>query len=315
MMMNKIAAVLEFGEAQDAAIIRDVGCEQVEVSRGDVSLCLILNHRTKAMRVIDFRAGSQPNKFDLLRDAAIKHGMDRAFTVVEREESATWGRMGVAKEGTIPGFYKRSDAYILGLVIEEATEARSGMRIKIAGADADPSKVAADRAERAYQASRKFLRSAPAALPKVNLAPARDQDIDKAFSNADKTGRLLTGMEAFGRDVERNLWLCTARGGFSLLVGIEAQPCFDNAFIETLCAPRGDKETWLTAASLQNICAHLVTEGIVSAFALSPSESVELSAAYLQAGFKRTGLLPNHLRVNGQKADAALWSIRLAEPE
>lgn len=311
-MKNNVAAVLEFGEAQDSAIIREAGCEQVDVSRGDVSLCLILNRRTKAMRVIDFRAGSQPNKFDLIRDAAVKHGMDRAFTVVEREESTTWARMGFVKEGTIPGFYKRSDAYILGLDVEEASEARSGTRIKIAPSSGTS---AEDRAERAYQASRKFLKGAPTALPKVNLALARDQDIDKAFSNADKTGRSLTGMETFGRDVQRDLYLCTARGGFSLLVGVEAQPCFDNAFIEALCAPRGDKETWLTAAALRKICAQLVSEGIVSAFALSPSESIELSAAYLQAGFKRTGLLRNHLRVGGQKADAVVWSLRLAEPE
>ena len=323
MREDATAGVLDFGPEGDTGrfpgdpdqlprFARDVGCEQVDVSRGEVSLCLIMNHRTKAMRVIDFRAGSQANKFELLRDAALKYGMERAFTVVEREESTTWGRLGFQKEGSIPGFYKRSDAYILGMDIEPLPAARSGTRIKISGSA--PGKSAADRAERAYQASRRFLRGAPDTLPKVNVAPARDQDIDKAFSNAEKMGRTLTGMDQFGRDVQKDLQLCTARGGFSLLVGVEAQPCFDNAFVEALCAPRGDKETWLTAAAFEKICAQLVKEGIVSAFALSPSESVELSAAYLRAGFKRTGLLPNHLRVAGQKADAVLWSRRLADP-
>jgi hypothetical protein len=158
------------------------------------------------------------------------------------------------------------------------------------------------------------MKGAPESLPKVNVAPAREQDIEKALSNADKTGRTLTGMESFGRDVDKDLHLCTARGGFSLLVGVEAQPCFDNAFVEALCAPRGDKETWLTAAAFEKICAQLLSEGIVSAFALSPTESVELSAAYLKAGFRKTGLLPNHLRIGGQKADAVLWSRRLADP-
>ncbi len=311
-MSNDLAAVvLDFEPEQEAEFAQATGCEQVDVSRGEVALCLIMNHRTKAMRVIDFRAGSQANKFDLLRDAALKHGMERAFTVVEREESSTWARMGFQKEGNIPGFYKRSDAYILGLDIEPPPAARSGTRIKISGTSG---KSAADRADRAYQASRKFAKGAPESLPKVNVALAREQDIDKAFSNADKTGRTLTGMENFGRDVQKNLHLCTARGGFSLLVGVEAQPCFDNAFVEALCAPRGDKETWLTAAALDKICAQLVSEGIVSAFALSPAESVELSAAYLRAGFRRTGLLPNHLRIAGQKADAVLWSRRLADP-
>lgn len=312
-MRENTAAALDFEDTQVTKRLRSTGYEQVEVSRGEVSLCLILNHRTKAMRVIDFRAGTQANKFDLLRDAALKHGMERAFTVVEREESTTWARMGFLKEGNIPGFYKRSDAYILGIDIEPLPAARSGTRIKISSNNA-PDKTSADRAERAYQASRRFLRGAPASLPKVNIAEARDQDIEKAFSHAEKMGRVLTAMEAFGRDVEKHQYLCTARGGFSLLVGVEAQPCFDNAFVEALCAPRGDKETWLTASALEKICAQLVSDGIVSAFALSPSESVELSAAYLQAGFKRSGLLSGHLRIAGQKADAVLWTRRLADP-
>ncbi len=306
------AAILDFEQMREPELHNNTGCEQIDVSRGEVALCLIMNHRTKAMRVIDFRAGSQANKFDLLRDAALKHGMERAFTVVEREESTTWARMGFQKEGSIPGFYKRSDAYILGLDIEPPPAARSGTRIKISGAQ--PGKSPADRAERAYQASRRFMKGAPDALPKVNVAPARESDVEKALSNADKTGRTLTGLENFGRDVQKTLHLCTARGGFSLLVGVEAQPCFDNAFVEALCAPRGDKETWLTASAFEKICAQLVSDGIVSAFALSPVESVELSAAYLRAGFRKTGLLANHLRVAGQKADAVLWARRLADP-
>ena len=313
MRHNTLAAVMDYEDVQASPASKTTGCEQVDVSRGEVALCLILNHRTKAMRVIDFRAGSQPHKLDLLRDAAHKHGMERAFTVVEREESTTWARMGFLKEGNIPGFYKRSDAYILGLDIEPPPAARSGTRIKISGATG-PEKASADRAERAYQASRKVTRSAPETLPKVNVAEAREQDIEKAFSHASKAGRVLTEMESFGRDVEKSQYLCTARGGFSLLLGVEAQPCFDNAFVEALCAPRGDKETWLTASSLEKICEQLVDEGIVSAFALSPAEAVELNAAYMKANFKRTGLLTNHLCINGQKADAVLWSRRLAEP-
>jgi hypothetical protein len=313
-MSYNTATVLDFDDEHEPDLAKAGGCEQLDVSRGEVGLCMILNHRTKAMRVIDFRAGSQANKFELIRDTALKHGMERAFTVVEREESTTWAKMGFDKEGSIPGFYKRSDAYILGIDIEAPPAARSGTRIKISGAPVTE-KSTADRAERAYQASRRFLRNGSEPLPKVNVAEARDQDIEKAFSHAEKTGRVLTEMENFGRGVEKTQFLCTARGGFSLLVGVEAQPCFDNAMIDALCAPRGDKETLLTAAALSKICQQLLSEGIVSAFALSPVESVELSAAYLKVGFKRTGVLPNHLRVNGQKADAFLWSRRLADPE
>lgn len=301
-----------------AAVVEDLRVEggeseEIQVSRGEVSLCLILNRRTKAMRVIDFRAGTQAHKLDLIREVAAREGMERAFTVVEREESSTWGKMGFAKEGNIPGFYKRSDAYLMAMSMEAREPQQSGTRIRIQSA-ATPSPN--DRAERAYQAARRLMRNrAPETLPKVKVAPARSQDIEKAFSNAVRSGRALTGLEAFGRDVQKEHFLCTARGGFSLLVGVESQPCFDNAFIEALCAPRGDKETWLTAASIELIGAQLIAQGIVSAFAVSPAESVELAASLLTAGFRRTGRLENHVAIQGQSVDAFLWSRRLAEPD
>lgn len=294
-------------------VSKDAGCEQLTVTKGEVSLCLLLNRRTRAMRIIDFRAGPQAKKFDCIREVAEKEGIERAYTVVERDESSTWTKMGFEKEGSIPGFYKRSDAYILGMELEPIAPRESGTRIRIR--KDVPVSAGPDRAERAYQAGRRLVRNrAPETLPKVNVARARPQDHDKAFSNAIASGRALTGLEEFGRDVDKTEMLCTARGGFSLLVGVEEQPCFDNAFLEALCAPRGDKETWLTASALCKICDELSDREIVSVFAVSPSESVELSAAWLAAGFRRTGRLPGHLMVHGQRTEAFLWSRRLTEP-
>lgn len=287
------------------------GNEEIEISRGEVSLCLLLNRRTRSMRIIDFRAGPQSSKFDRIREVAAREGIERAYTVVERDESSTWTKMGFEKEGNIPGFYKRSDAYILGIEMEPLEQRESGTRIRIKAVETE-----ADRGERAYQAGRRMVRSrAPESLPKVNIATARPQDSEKAFANAISSGRALTGLEAFGRDVEKHEVLCTARGGFSLLVGVESQPCFDNAFLEALAAPRGDKETWLTASALNKICDDLKAKEIVSVFAVSPVESVELSAAWLSAGFRRTGRLPGHLMVRGQRSDAYLWSRRLCDPD
>lgn len=291
------------------------GCEQVTITKGEVSLCLLLNRRTRTMRIIDFRAGPQSNKFDCIREVAAREGIERAYTVVERDESTTWSKMGFEKEGSIPGFYKRSDAYILGMDMETMAPRESGTRIRIRKDVQEEFPAGSDRGERAYQAGRRLLRNrAPESLPKVNVALARQQDHEKAFANAISSGRALTGLEDFGRDVEKTEMLCTARGGFSLLVGVEEQPCFDNAFLEALCAPRGDKETWLTASALRKICDELAAREIVSVFSVSPSESVELSAAWMAAGFRRTGRLPGHLMVHGQRTEAFLWSRRLTDP-
>jgi hypothetical protein len=44
---------------------------------------------------------------------AQREGVERVFTVVERDEVSSWTRLGLRREGTIAAFYKRSDAFIL----------------------------------------------------------------------------------------------------------------------------------------------------------------------------------------------------------
>src|SRR5882672_7467995 len=79
-----------------------------------VSLCLLVQRRARTMRVIDFRAGPSPAKRTLVLSLARREGVEKIYTVVERDEVATWAKLGFAKEGSIPGFYKRSDAFLLG---------------------------------------------------------------------------------------------------------------------------------------------------------------------------------------------------------
>jgi hypothetical protein len=131
---------------------------------------------------------------------------------------------------------------------------------------------------------------------------------------AARSSRALTSFEPFSRDVEKFYYMCTARGGFSLLVGVETQPCFDNAFVEPLTAPRSDKETRLTLSSLARVCELLKRDGMVGCFATSPVDQVDLNAAYLSSGFRRTGNLKGHLLWKGRRRDAFLWSQRLAQP-
>lgn len=305
--MSNLAKLFRDEEEGAVAASRD----EVHAQRGDVALCFLMNRSSRTMRVIDFRSGAQPNKADLVREVAEREGIDRVYTVVEREESATWAKMGFEKEGNIPGFYKRSDAYILGLAIDRRVPLESETRIRI-----KPGSSAEDAADKAIAAAKRFTKNkAPTELPKVKITPTRPQDEEKAIQVAEKAGRALTNFAPFGRGSEHLSYLCTARGGFSLLVGVEVQPCFDNALLELLVAPRGDKETWLTVSGVEQVCAALEKRGIVSAFSVSPVESVELCSALMAAGFKKTGRMPGHLLVRGERQDAFLWSRKLADPE
>jgi hypothetical protein len=301
-------------ESEDAALgqsARDSAalCGEFQITKGDVSLCFLVDAVGKKARVIDFRAGHQSSKLDIVREFAESRAIERVFAVVEREEAANWAKLGFKKEASLPGFYKRSDGHIMGLVFPRAEECESGSRIRIRPALGEYDAPSVIETARRLVKTRKSDDGTP-----VKVAVARDKDIERAVSLANASGRALTTFAPFSRDVEREARLCTARGGFSVLIGVELQRCFGSVFLEPLVPPRGEKETFMIAASLSQICADLARQGLVSAFAFVPAHSVELSACMLAAGFRPTGELQEHLAEPGQRINATAWAKKLGEP-
>src|SRR5580704_17492210 len=91
--------------------------EELFFQNDAVSLCLLINRRARTMRVVDFRAGPSNAKRLFVRSLAEREAVEKIYTLVERDEVATWVKLGFAKEGNIPGFYKRSDASMLGSTV------------------------------------------------------------------------------------------------------------------------------------------------------------------------------------------------------
>lgn len=291
--------------------------DEILFQNDGVSLCLLVNRRARTLRVVDFRSGPNPAKRVFIMGLGKREGAERVYTLVERDEVSTWARLGFQREGNIPAFYKRSDAFILGAAVPGDTAAdrpgESGIRPavrEIASQDEGESEV-----DRAYQAARRLAKErADQPLPPVRVQAAREADVKRALATALRTGRALTAFEPFGRDVERIAFSCTARGGFSLMASVETQPCFNNAFIELLTGPRTEKEAMLTASAIRSLCDELLAREIVCCFALSPASDIELASAYVMNGFRRTGLLNRHLVIGGARVDAFLWSRKLAQP-
>jgi hypothetical protein len=285
-----------------------------------VSLCLLVNRRARTMRVVDFRAGPTAGKRLFVLSLAKREGVEKAYTLVERDEVSTWVKLGFAKEGSIPGFYKRSDAFLLGTLVPPrapATSLESETRIIAAGPApaTDAGTEAHDHAERTLVQAKKLAKEvAEKALPIARVTVLREQDVRKPLAVAAKSGRALTGFEPFGRDVERRYFSITARGGFELIASTESQACFGNAFLELLQGPKNDAEKLATLAGLRSLCEKLTAEGVVSTFSLSPSDDVALATAFVANGFRRTGLLQSHLVVRGARKDAIIWSRKLANP-
>jgi hypothetical protein len=284
--------------------------DEIFFSNDGVSLCLIVNRRTRSMRVVDFRSGPHPAKRVFVMGLARREGVDRVYTLVERDECSTWTRLGFLREGNVPSFYKRSDAFILGALTSRDDDApeQSGLRPAVTLPDET-------ELERQYQAVRKVAKEREELpLPQVRVQPGKEQDVKRAVSAAMRSKRALSAFEPFGRDVERMNFVCTSRGGFSLVASVETQPCFDNAYLELLTAPRTDKEALLTASAIRQLCEELFEREIVSCFALTPVTDLALGAAYVVNGFRRTGTLRQHLVIGGRRMDAFLWSRKLAQP-
>jgi hypothetical protein len=285
-----------------------------------VSLCLLVNRRARTMRVIDFRAGPTMAKRQFVLSLAKREGMDKAYTLVERDEVSTWVKLGFAKEGNIPGFYKRSDAFLLGTLVpsrlDQGPPVESETRIAIAkGSGEDPGSAAIDFAERNLVVAKKLAKElGDKPLPAAKVTVIREPDVRKPVAAALRSGRALTAFEPFGRDVERRYFSLTSRGGFELIASTESQACFGNAFLELLQGPKNEPEKLATIAALRTLCDKFLAEGVVSMFSLSPSDDLPLATAFVANGFRRTGLLQGHLVVRGERKDAIIWSRKLANP-
>jgi hypothetical protein len=252
--------------------------------------------------------------------AAKRERVEKVFALVEHDEVPTWTRLGFVREGSIPSFYKRSDAWILGGVVAEVSLSRRPLADSAPGEEDDESGGERDRAstaasalaERTIARAKRLLKAKPmGSLPRVALAEPREADVRRAIAAAQRGGRALTGFEPFGRDVIRSSIVLTARGGFSLHAACESQACFGNSFFELLAGPRTEAERVLMTAAVQALLSHLESEGLVSTFTLAPADDVALAAVFLGAGLKRSGVLGQHLLADGERKDAIVWSKKL----
>ena len=317
--------------------------EEVFVRNDAVSLCLLLNRRARTMRVIDFRAGASPAKKVFVQSIARREQVDKVIVLVERDECSTWARLGFAREGNIPGFYKRSDAFIMGCVVPaaDAPTTRShpatravpapvrpnrigesgvfsistyGFEPQLEDDDDDelPAPVASAVAEKTMVHARRLAKDIVLSAA-LKLSPLSAVDLQKRTDKAAKDGRALTGFEPFGRDVLRDDVLVSQRG-LEIVVGAEIQRCYGNAFLEVLASPKDDKERNFLAAALHAACERLHAAHSVCAFALCPVDDVRMATSFVAAGFRRTGLLRQHLRLRDQRVDALLFCRKLAVP-
>jgi hypothetical protein len=264
-------------------------------------LCLLLNRRTRSIRVVDFRAGALPAKRLYIQSVATQENVDKVITLVEKDEVSSWTRVGFVREGTIPGFYKRSDGHLCGCVIGDKT------------ASIEVSDAAAKLADRTINAAKKAAKDIPEKIKGASVRQASEKDALSARDAAWRKGPAFGSFDMFGRDAERVYYDASVRRSKTNFLSAEFQDCFGHALIEILRLPSTENETLAAVAGLRALGDDLQERGIVAAFAFAPHDNLETATAFVAAGYRKTGLLAQGiLDADGSRKDAILWTRKLA---
>jgi len=276
--------------------------EEIPFRSDNAFLCLLLNRRSELIRVIDFRAGAIPAKRLFIQSVAKREGVEKVITLVEKDEVSSWTRVGFVREGTIPGFYKRSDGHLCGCVISDKT------------ASIEVTDAAQRHAERTVNAAKKGAKDLEGVRKKVTVGAVDDDVALEARDAAWAEDHALGSFEAFGREAERAFFQAKMARVKPNFLQAEFQDCFGHSLVEVLRSPKSDSEVLVTKAVLEEACGWLKDRGIISAFGFAPIDDVPLATAYVAAGFRKTGLLAKGVRVGDTRADAILWTQKLANP-
>ena len=266
-------------------------------------LCLLLNRRTRCIRVIDFRAGALPAKRLYIQSVAKQENVEKVITLVEKDEVSSWTRVGFVREGTIPGFYKRSDGHLCGCVIGDRT------------ASVEVTDSSAKLTDRTINAAKKVAKDIPEKIRGASVKAASEKEALTARDSAWRRNPALGSFDTFGRDAERIYYDASVRRSKSNYLSAEFQDCFGHSLVEILRPPTNENEVLAVVSGLRALGDDLKERGIVAAFSFAPNDSVEVATAFIAAGYRKTGLLAQALpEAEGRRKDAVLWTRKLASP-
>jgi hypothetical protein len=299
------------------------------VRNDDIFCSLLFDHANGAMRIVDFRGGNFQTKHTFLERVLINEGMRKIFTLIERDDMNGWQRVGYIREGTIPGYYKRSDAYIMSRIYDadwsgvDAVEesplrkafladvknlskefvAAKGSGLKIDQVDeGEALQLVNEELSRQVIQERKAAKEAKKGQAQARKSPAvpERQGDDPIFPQ-------------FSREIESYYVVAQNRRTRQLnLFGAEYQDCFGNAKVDVFFTPATKAERSLALAGMNAFVDWLTEVGAVALFALVPSTNLEISSLFSSAGFRNSGWLSRQLVTADGIVDLVLWTRKLA---
>lgn len=289
--------------------------------RNDEIFCsLLFDENNSTLRVVDFRGGNLQQKQAYLERVQLSEGLRKIFTLIERDDMHGWQRAGYLREGSIPGYYKRSDAYIMGMVNED---------------DWDHS-MASDEAEdrKEYlnnirELAKEYEEYKATGLKGINITEEEAPNLlRKEFERRQEKAKKTTGKSKkvttpgftqmplfmqFSREVEYYHYAVTNKRTKQInLFSAEYQDCFGNAKINTFFDKLSTKtEIAMIRVGISAFVDWLAEIGAVAIFALVDSDNIEMNAIYASIGFKNSGWMNRQVISGNDIKDQILWTQKL----
>ena len=303
------------------------------VRNEDIFCSLLFDYTNRTLRVVDFRGGNFQNKHAYLENILIKEGMRKIFTLIERDDMNGWQRVGYHREGSIPGYYKRSDAYIMSRIYDADFDAKMPQGednlenkgilndIKVVGKKLSEAKDPGIKVDPisdveviqiiAEEQARRESKSPKGAKPKKTaVAKAKKTSPPAADAELGRIDGLI--FPQFSREVEYFHFLMqNRRTKQSNVLSTEYQDCFGNAKVH-FCLPIESKaDQNLAKAGLQQAIDQMLEMGAVSIFATVPAGDAKSNEVFAGCGFRNSGWLNRQLIMPEGVWDVILWTRKL----
>lgn len=307
------------------------------VRNEDIFCSLLFDHTHRTLRVVDFRGGNFQSKHAYLERILMKEGMRKIFTLIERDDMNGWQRVGYSREGAIPGYYKRSDAYIMSKIYdkdydvsqsqgEELAENKTFLNdVKVVGKKLSEQREPSVKVEQipenevrellTEEIERTDKKGPSAKTTKSSKAPKAVKGVKgKKTKSVPPTPATMEGLvfPQFSREVEHFHFLIqNRRTKQTNVISAEYQDCFGNVKVHFCLTPDSKPEQNLARAGLTVAIDQMAEMGAVSIFATAPVTDEKINAVYASAGFRNTGWMNRQHISDDGATDAVLWTKKL----
>jgi hypothetical protein len=291
------------------------------VRNDDIFCSLLFDSSNRTLRVVDFRGGNFQTKHNYLERVLTADGIRKVFTLIERDDMTGWQRVGYMREGTIPGYYKRSDAYIMGRIYDDdwdgVPESDDGPErknlfndIRNLAKEMGDAPASGMRAEHiAEEETLDLLRAECNRLSQK--APAKKGKGAAALQIPPLVDELPL-FRQFSREIEYHYFVCQNRRTKQLnMFGAEYQDCFGNAKVDVFFPPLAKGDYGIARFGLLSFIDWLLGIGAVTVFSLVRVDDLPLNALYASAGFRNTGYLNRQVVTPAGPVDQILWTKKL----